>query len=638
MTAESTVNDIITDARNFAAESYDAAADLINQAVSASSSSVTLTPRYINFDAPDPLETSNLGDPGEFQDGFNVPGGRPNAPTNLAALYLPELPVFPQAPEALDTTGLFDIDRPQFNIGSFSGAPPAIDTDVSLPDRPELVEYEAPETTDLQLRDTPAVDVVPRFSPQVKISDPGELGDLASSYKTRLSEALPEFVGWVDTYVDAWISKFAPEYHTAMAALEQRIADGYAGNTAVPDAVEQQMFDRVVSRAEQQRGLLDSEASERFARRGYDMPSVALNTQMAANQRAVARAVADAAREVAIERARLEHQHVQFVMQLSSSIRDSMRGQVLSYAGLLVQLNGQAIEDARQIAGLMAQVYQLLLQRSQNDMEHLRTLATVFEKELMSAMADLEIFKVEMEAAKLRKDADLADVEVWAKKIQAQETRIRLYVAELQGIAEKVGIERLKADVFGKEVDAFRALASAKESEFNAYRSAIAGDEALVRAHTEKYRGYSVEVDAARVKVQAQAAISDAGVQFNRNMIQLFDAELKAWMSELDAEGKRFDGSSEAYKTRLELFKQRLSAQIEEHRSLLETSRLDLDSRRAQTDADLRTLLAQAQLLQDRIGLIARTASAGADSYGAMAGSALSAQNTMVNLVNETVN
>lgn len=512
-----------------------------------------------------------------------------------------------------------------------------MDTDIEFPDAPQLQEYEAPETTALSLRDTPTV-TVPTFDPQVSVTNPGDAPDLATSYRNRLNEAIPQLRDWVETYADAWIDKYAPQYHTAMAALEAKIADGYAGNTALPDDVEQQIFDRGVSRAEAERANLDSEAAERFSRRGYRLPPVALASQLARNQELVARSAADVAREVAIKRAELEHQHVQFVMQLSSSIRDAMRGQVLQYASLLVNLNGQALQDAQQLTAVMSDAYRLLVERARLDIDHLRILADVFETQMKAALADIEVFKIEMEAAKTRKDAELADVEVWSKKIDAQNTRINLYLAQLKAITEQVGIERLRVDIFGQEVSAYAALVGAKEAEFGAYRAAIQGDEAKVSAYTEQVRAYGATVDAARTKVQAESAITDVNVQYNRNLIDIFQAELEGWKTQVSAESDRVRTNSDVYRAALDRYRTRISAQVDDNRLRYDASRLDLEARRAQTEADVRTLLAQADLLSKRVQLIAQTAMSGAEAHGSMASSAVSAQNTMVNLVNETVN
>lgn len=640
MSAEATVTDLINDARTFAQTSYDEAGDLISSAQSAANSIVLLEPRSLNFSAPEAITFTNLGDPGQFQDGFTVPGGKPTSPNDqLVGLHLPELPTFPDAPDPLNTDGLFDIDRPQFNIGDFGGTAPVVDTDITLPATPELQEYEAPETNPLDLRATPTVDTFPQFdSSAVSISDPGDAPDSAQAYKDRIEAMIPQLRAWVEDYADGWINKYAPEYHTAMAQLEARLSEGYNGNTALPDSVEQQIFDRGVARAEAEVIALDEEAAERFARRGYTLPPVALDARLSDNRQVVARAAAGVARDTAIERAKMEHEHVQFVMQLSSSIRDGMRGQVIQYSGMLANLNAQALQDAMQLANIMNEVYRLLIEQSKNDQDHLRTLAAVYEAEIKSALVDLEIFKVEADVAKTRKDAELADVEVWAKKIDAEERKINLYLAQLRGITEQVGIERLKVDIFGSEVDAYASLVRSKEAEFNAYRAAIAGDEALVRAHAEKVRAYSAEVDAARVKVQAESSLTDAGVQYNRSLIDIFKAELDAWMKEVDAERTRFSSGADAYRAQLDGFSKRVDIQIEQQRSVYDAARLDLQAQSEQTRADVRTLLAQGKLFQDRIALIAQTAIAGAGAHGSMASSAVSAQNTMVNLVNETLN
>ena len=636
MSAEATLEDIITDARGYATTSLDAATDLVQQAQTAAQGMVLLDPRPLNFSATPVDAVDEASDPGAFEDGFTPPGGKPE-PGELVALHIPEVPDFPIAPEALDTSGLFQFDRPVFDIGAFDDQPPAVDTDVVFPDAPTLVDYEAPETSELKLRDTPEVSA-PTFEPNVQIREVGDPDDIVGAYKARLEESVPQFRDWVETSADAWLTQYAPEYHTAMAQLEAKLAAGYAGNTALPDAVEAQIFDRGVSRAEDERVGMDAEASERFSRRGYNLPPIALSTALARNREVVARNVAGVARDTAIKRAELEHQHVQFVMQLSSSIRDALRGQVVSYANLLLNINAQALQDAQQIASIMTEVYRLLVERTRLDLDHLRILTVVYETQMKSALADLEIFKVEMDAAKTRKDAELADVDVWAKKIGAQNTRVNLYLAELRGIAEQVGIEKLRVDIFGEQVRAYTAQVGAKEAEFGAYRSAIAGDAARVKAYAEQVSAYGAGVSAARTKVEAESALTDVGVQYNKNLIDIFQAELRSWESELDAEGKRFGASSDAYRTRLERYKTDLDIQLNVLRTQYDADRLDLEAKTRKLDADVGTLLAQGQLFQERTRLVAHTAMSGAEAHASMASSAVSAQNTMVNLVNETLN
>jgi hypothetical protein len=533
---------------------------------------------------------------------------------------------------------LFQFSRPAFDVGGFTGTKPNVNTDVEFPSAPTLREYDDPETTPLDLRDMPAV-TAPRFDRGgLTISNPGLPPEAAEAYKVRLSEVVPQLRDWVDSYTDQWIARYAPQYHTAMATLEAKIAGGMAGGTAMSDAIEQQIFDRAVSRSEDERVNLDTEAAESFARRGYDLPPVALATSLARNREAVARAASAAARDTAIERAKMEHQHVQFVMQLSNSIRDAVRGQVLTYAGLLTQLNGQAIQDAQAFAGLMLDAHRLLQARTELDLRHLSTLADIYETELKSALADLEIYKLEMEAAKTKKDAELADVSVWEKKISAQETRVNLYLGELRGVAERLNAERLKIEVFGQEVQAYTAQVQGKSAEFQAYRAAVDGDVAKVQAYAEEVRAYGAGVDAGRAKVQAESAMTEAGVQYNRNLIAVFDAELNAWTRELDAEGKRFESSVEAYRARLARYKEKLDAQIALRRDQYEADRLDLQAATSRVDSDTRIVMTQGQLLQERLKLIAQTAMSGAQAHGEMAGAAVSAQNTMINLVNETLN
>lgn len=637
MTAEATVNDIINDARDFASTSYSDASDLIQSAQNAAGGFVLLDPRQLNF-ATDPNATMpNITEPGEFNDGYVKPLTRPDSPT-LETFYLPVAPAFPDEPDPLDTEGLFDFDKPVFDIGGFDGTVPVIDVDYTFPDAPTINEYDDPVTTPLDLRDTPTV-TVPTFDPNIQVNVPTEdPPDLESKYLTTLDDAAPEFRNWVENYADLWLDRYAPGYHSAQAELESAISRGYLGNTAMPDDVEQQIFDRALSRTLEDQDRADTEAATAFAKRGYKVPPLALFGAMNANGQVANRAASAAARETAIERARLEHQHVQFVMQLSSSVRDGMRGQVIQYSNLLLSINGQAIDHSKTVAALAAQAYELLLRRYELDQRYYQVLAEIFETEMKAAMADIEIFKIEIDAAKAKKDAELADVSVWEKKIDAQNTKINLYLGQLRAIAEKAGIERIKLEIFGEEVNAYNSRVRGKEAEFGAYRAAIQGDEALVSANAQVVRAYSETVSAAKAKLDAEVAISDSIATHNKNLTEIFRSELGAYETDVRAEGARFDGAVSVHRAALDRYRAVLGGNIDVLRIGYDKERLDLEAARAQLNGDVQTLLTQGQIFQRQLALRAETAMSGATAFGSMAASAMSAQNTMVNLVNETIN
>ncbi|MBT8075175.1 MAG: hypothetical protein KJN61_01785, partial [Gammaproteobacteria bacterium] len=247
MTAEATVTDIINDARTFASSSYDSAEDLISSANSAASGLVLLDPRQLNFATTGTDDVGFLAEPPTFSDGYTKPTSRPPQPS-LETFILPTIPDFPTAPDELDTSTLFQFDRPTYDIGGFDGTIPDITTEYDFPAVPSITEYADPVTTPLDLRDTPDVDA-PTFENSVTVHDPGDVPDLSDIYLTTVETAIPEFRAWVENYADSWIDRYAPGYHAAMAQLEAAISRGYDGNTALPDDIEAQIFDRAVSRS-----------------------------------------------------------------------------------------------------------------------------------------------------------------------------------------------------------------------------------------------------------------------------------------------------------------------------------------------------------------------------------------------------
>lgn len=636
MSSEATLQQIIDEARAFADSSYNAAAALVSNAQASAQGFSLLTPRILNFSTDALADLDPRLAPEAFTDVYLRPGEFPEVAA-LETVPVPDLPTFPDPPPEFDASGLFDFPRPVFDFGDFDAQRPDVDLDVTFPTLPPIQEHEAPDTVAVELRDRPAI-TVPTFEADTHVDMPDLPADFAANFRIDVASSIPEFRDWVETYTQAWLDRHAPNYTSAMEALQAAIARGLEGNTAMPDSVEDQLFQRGVDRAEAERARLDAEAEQRYAKRGYKIMPLALAGQLARNQEAVARAAADVAREVAIERARLEHQHVQFVMQLSDGLLNAVRGQAIQYSGILLQVNGQAVDYAARLGQLSVETYNKLLERARLAFDHVKTLALIYETELKSAMADIELYRLELDAAKLRKDIEAIDVDIWKSKIDAANLRINLYLAELKGISEQLNVEQMRIDVYGKDIAAFSALVQAKAAEFQAYRAAIDGDKALVEAYASQVDVYRAQVEASGVRVRAQATATEAVASYNRNIVDTFRAEVQAYGTEVDAESKRFSSSVERHRAQLEAYKTDIEAQISELRIGYDKERLDLEARRAQLDADVRTMIAQGELFSEQIKLRATTAMAGATAMSNMGEAAIGAQNTMIELVNQTLN
>lgn len=631
MTIDDTVNTIITEARTFAQDTFEAAVALTTDAVNEANASFTITPPIYRDSLGSFDEPNTTGDPGVFTGQFFRPTSNPDRPV-FQPIYVPELPDLESAPAVLDTSDLFNVPRPAFNVPEFDENAPDINTAFVLPDSPTVTFPDAPNQSEITIPDAPEI-TLPRFNQVFDDPGPGDLEDLSSAYEASFEKMVPQFRTAIENQMETFIDRFSPNYHVAMAKLEEKIQSGIDGGTAMSDSVEQAIFDRARYRAEEEFSASIRAMERDISTRGFPIPPGVLNELTLQIRMKMSKDVVAAATDVAIERARLEQQHAQFIMQVSANLRQMIVNGMLQYANTLLEVNAQALQYSRELNEIALTAYNASVERYRIKLEVYRIQAQVYEVELKSALADMQAYEMEIEAAKLRKDIEQQDLEAYVQKIQAQRTKIDLYLAQLQGVTTQANTERLRIELYGEKVRAHSLLVQAKEAEFGAYRAAIQGD-------AEKVQAYAAEVNAYHARVRGFEAIANVentkaqiALESNRNISAIYEADIRKYLADVQVETAAFEGDIREYTTRIDKYKADLAATIDILRSKIDFNRLELDADRTKYDGDLRVVLERAEIKKSLIDLRARTAVSAADTLNTMAAAALQSQNTMVQLV-----
>lgn len=564
------------------------------------------------------------------------------APTNnaslnaLETLYIPTLPSFGSAPTPLDTAALFLQPVPVYDINPFDGTAPPIDTNIPIPDSPTIVMPDAPIISTLVIPESPDI-TIPDFVPvDTNATDPGVLGDVVAKAEQVYKDSLPEMRSFLDSVVNSWMATYAPEYDVAMDKLEAKIAAGIDGGTAMSDTIEQQIYDRAKDRVEAERERAEQDLLEGMSKRGYTIPPSAVSAGLNQIQQATSKNLAATAAETTIARAKLEHEHCQFIMNLSSTLHQGLLNTAVQYAQQLVQINGQALQYSKQIAETMISEYNLRLERYIAELQLAGIQTQIYEAQLKAAMADLTIFESEIRAAELQKNIEKIDVDVYQALIKAESVKIDTYIAELQGVTIQSNLEKLKLDIYGEQIKAYTAEINGKKAEFDVYTAAIGGDEAKVRAYASQVNAYTQEVNAAKTQADVEISHSKAITEYNKNIIDEYRAELAGYGAELDAAKTTFGAEAEAFRGRIDAYKAEQTVILQTLDSTYKHSALDLDAAKASLDAEVQKEVAIREIAQRGIAAGGSTAVGVANSMASLAGSAASATNTIVNMAQES--
>ena len=210
-----------------------------------------------------------------------------------------------------------------------------------------------------------------------------------------------------------------------------------------------------------------------------------------------------------------------------------------------------------------------------------------------------------------------------------------MYAEELRALSVEIQKRSLSVDMYGKDVQAYSVNASVKESETRIYEATLKGDRAQVDLQLSKLEEYSIKAGAIESESKSIAAISYAKQSVNRNIIDAYEASLSGFIATLDAEKAKAEIPLIAHKANLEAYKTNLEKIIADNKaeiSIAETN-MTAESRKQILDREAWNTVIQAAITQ--MNTNARTGVSAGGVYSSLAGAALSAQNTIVQLAHK---
>lgn len=624
----STATDIIQDARNYASTTYDNADDLINAAQSRIS---ITTPNNPNSTIPDiNIDDIEYDEVSEFNDRYVAPISVTEKPV-FQPIDLPGKMETVEPIDDFDKSKLWVGDVPLFNLPDFDKTAPSI-SPVVFPDAPEYFPVPYP---DIEPVDVPVFKgvVIPTFTPEMLATLPDSPGDIVKEYKQTYKDSLPEMKAFLDSGVQSFLTTYAPEYESNRAQLMDRINQSFNGGTGLSETFEQNLYDRGRAKAEQEQIRITTEIQENADKRGHFVPDGSVIAGLVKAQSDAAMVNAQFASETTIERAKLELNHLEFIMGLSNNIRDTALQMVTQQANILLQVNAQALKHGKTVANTMVELYNLEVKRFEQALQYYRIQAQVYETEYKASLAQLEIFRVEAEVAKLSNDINQTEVDIYTAQLNAQKTETEIFGIQVKAIESQIRAESAAVSAFGEEVSAYTAQINAKKAEFGAYESAISGNRVQADIYSTEVSAYNTRINANKTIIDVEIATSNAVIAYNKNLSDQFSLELNKYTTEIKAESTRFDSSTKAYIAQLQSFKAELDAKKVVLTGQAKEAELEVNAAISdyRNQSDFR--VQWARINNEGSRNVAEVAMSGAKVYTDIAGAALESQNTMVQVV-----
>jgi hypothetical protein len=327
---------------------------------------------------------------------------------------------------------------------------------------------------------------------------------------------------------------------------DKLLSDLEAGGYGIDTADEAQLLDRAMERESETASRAIDEAARTYAARRFDLPPGALLETIAGANQAYQEQANTLSREIALKRYDQLVAARQFAIQQGVAL-ENLR---MTFHGAMMErfLNAARYTADAAVAYFNAQVEAAKLQQAQYE-----TAARVYEILVRGKVEELNVYRAQLEAEKMKGDIDRIKIEQYRAQVDAVKTvaeifNLRLHAAEIQQ-----GMSRLKLEAYRTEIEAYVAKIHGKEIQLRAYEAQIRGEEAKARvfetqarAYDSTVRGKEVAANIARLKVTSQTETARTQIEtFNAQVLQyrtLFDGQLGTARLRLDKFGRDYDG------------------------------------------------------------------------------------------------
>jgi len=496
------------------------------------------------------------------------------------------------APTFSATTPLVNIPVvPALVIPDVNTTPPTFNMP-TLPDTPQFTYPAVPTISEVAMPAAPAINL-PVFD------------------STFIDYDLTNTVGDFD-----WAE--APFQDALMDELKSKLmADLINGGYGIEPADEEGLWMRAVDREVRNSERAIQEANRAAAARGFSLPPGALFAQMESVRQDTMEKNSSVQRDIALKRADLYVQNRQFTIQETRQVEQML----LNYwAGV----QERALQAAKALVELGVIAFNSRIARLNYFLEQYKIKAMVYETTLRAALANLEVYKAEMEGVKVSVEVQRSRVDLYVAQLQGIKTSADIYRTEMEASQIQAHIEEIKLNAFRVGIEGFKALVDAKVSVYTAYRAQIEGEMAKVNLYTAQVHAYSSEVEAYKGKIQAAVANVQGQSVVADVQIKNLEANANAYTAEAHAYSARVTALSEAARVKVESYKATTSAQLDNARVAVSAWEATAHTHMAAAGIVGNVAMQNASMANARATAAASTAASIAGTYAAAMGSAVS--------------
>lgn len=504
------------------------------------------------------------------------------ADPSVATNPIPALPIRPTRPP-VDLVGFNPVDVPPDILLSVAAEIDAIIaqiptftpsiTTLAIPPVPTPID-----TSGTPIRPAVNTSVTIPVAPDFSLPSVGQLTDIIIPdfvFPTLpdFTDVAPALTASAPAAVLPWVE---PTYQSELFdEIHGKVSSMLAGQSGLPPAVEQALFDRARGREDVLALKSTQEAFEVFAGKGYSMPPGMLAKQVNAviedNQlksSAIGRDIYIQVQQTLIQQLNTAVERGIAMEQLTANLFNNMLDRKL-------QIEKFRLEQAVAIYNAEIQAFNI---RSQA----YNVSAQVYKIKVDAALTKLEEFRARIEAAKAQSQLNQQIVQIYTAQLDAVKTKADTYRATLQAAQIQTEVAKSQIELYREDINAWATRIQADKTRFEAYKVQIEGETAKVGILESETRAFAA-------RVQAIDTVGQLSVRRIQARIEAAGQATQRYVAQVGAERDRVVAHAEQFRTLATMYSSDIEAYATEYRNNVALRELDVK----QIEAAVRNAIAR---------------------------------------------
>lgn len=469
-------------------------------------------------------------DPVQFTANFDFTGQmgqfqRPPRPTIDGSAFDFNVPAEPPAPPTFTPGTINPEPAPQFTT-----ADPTLMM-APVPDAPTVAEPDAPANpADLTLPTAPAY-VLPDVPTLEQLNLP-----------SAPNIVLPTFEGQRPVFVEPNISENWAWNPTAYVSdlldkVKSKVSMMMDGGLGL-EPIEQIIFQRGRSRVDiEVRRTIDTRTAE-FASRGFSEPNGILAQAVDEILQGSLNAKADLNAQVTIESYKELIQNVRLGVQNGIALEQVATNLHIQEQQLTLRAAEFMRETALALLNARITVFNARLAAYQTD-------AQVFQTRIQAALAEVEVYKAQLDGERIRGEINQQRVQIYGEQIRALNAMAEFYRTQIQAVQAQADVERTKIERFKAMVDAYSARWRAYGEQVGAYKAQMDAENVKATVHRNLVDAFATKVQAWGTTEGNKIALERLAIDQNGQKIAVWRGQLEKMLALIQGETARIGGQAQ---------------------------------------------------------------------------------------------